>query len=48
MTNLFASGGGLFVNGDEPTNRLHYTIISRELKKLGVCRTKAGDPTFGS
>jgi hypothetical protein len=48
VTNLFASGGGLFVNGDEPTNRLRHTIISRELKKLEICRIKADDPHFDS
>jgi hypothetical protein len=34
VTNLFASGGGLFVIGDEPTNRLRHAVIGRELKNL--------------
>jgi hypothetical protein len=32
--------GGLFVNGDEPTNRPRHTVISRELKNLEFVEPK--------
>jgi len=32
--------GGLFVNGDELTNRLRHTVISRELKNLEFVEPK--------